>query len=235
MTKFNGFTPVSDKLSIEYDPLTALVYGKIWRYSSKSGVCTASIDRMSSELGISKRTFHRKAKLLITDEYLQIKKRPGFTDEYSTTKKLEYETTISEVVTESHGGMTESQHPVTESHGGSDTESHEDSIEDSIEDTNKDVNNFSILSAAFWTISGIPEPKPGGRGWDDWSDGIEDLIKIGATIDEMKQAKIILDEGGYSCTRPGAIIKTIVNSRKNSKRQPNSQNKVSNRPLPKGV
>ena len=49
MNKIEGFTPASDKLCAEFDPITALVYGKIWSYYDSKGKCTASLERIAEE------------------------------------------------------------------------------------------------------------------------------------------------------------------------------------------
>lgn len=107
---------------------------------------------------------------------------------------------------------------VTKRYTETETESEEETEKE------KDINiRFSKLSSTFWSITGIPVPSAGGRGWDDWEDGINQLLKIDATTDEMKKAKIILDEGGYNCTRPGALVNTITNMRNKSLRKKQSQ------------
>lgn len=89
----------------------------------------------------------------------------------------------------------------------------------------QDINdNFSVLSSAFWNLSGIPIPSFGGRGWSDWEDGINELLKINATPEEMKAAKVIIDESDkYTCSRPGALVKTIINSRNKKNRKKETQ------------
>ena len=91
---------------------------------------------------------------------------------------------------------------------------------------------FSKLSAAFWTHSGIPEPSTGGRGWSDWEDGVNDLLKIAATTVEIRTACKVLDEAGYNYTGPASIVKTIVNGRKKARTSKPAQ---VTRPLPIGL
>jgi len=73
------------------------------------------------------------------------------------------------------------------------------------------------LSSTFWTTSRIPEPSPGGRGWNDWQDGLDQLIKIDAAEAEITSAVKILDDNKYSYGSPGSLVKTIVNMRKADK------------------
>lgn len=70
------------------------------------------------------------------------------------------------------------------------------------------------LSSTFWTASKIPEPSSGGRGWSDWQDGLDQLVKIEATEAELISAIKILDDNNYSYGGPGSLVKTIVNMRK---------------------
>ena len=80
-----------------------------------------------------------------------------------------------------------------------------------------DAKKRRQLSDAFYTLSKIPQPNPGSRGYTDWMDGIDRLIKIESTVDEMMAAKIILDEAGYTYNSPGSFVRTIVNMRKTNK------------------
>lgn len=89
------------------------------------------------------------------------------------------------------------------------------------------------LSSKFWTASKIPEPSPGGRGWNDWQDGLDDLLKIKATVDEIEPAILKLDEIGYGYTGPGSIVKTILNNRKAPIRKQTKKDCA--RPMPKGL
>jgi DNA-binding Lrp family transcriptional regulator len=67
------FTPVPDKLVEQYGYITALVYGKIWRYCDWSGTdqCTASLNTLSTQLGISKNTLVRKLNILMKDGWIK--------------------------------------------------------------------------------------------------------------------------------------------------------------------
>ena len=71
MNKIEGFTPASDYLCQKHDPITALVYGKVWRYWDAYGKCSASLSRIAGELGISDKTAARKLKVLEKDGYVE--------------------------------------------------------------------------------------------------------------------------------------------------------------------
>ena len=95
MDKITGFTPASDYLCKEYDPLTALVYGKVRRYTEWGGKCSASQKRIAEELGMSARTVGRKLKILIDDGYIwTLSKELGKPTIYVPAKKIAYRTEI---------------------------------------------------------------------------------------------------------------------------------------------
>ena len=99
MDKITGFTPASDYLCKEYDPLTALVYGKVRRYTEWGGKCSASQKRIAEELGMSARTVGRRLSNLIKDGYISaLSKKQGSTTVYVPTKKIAYRTEIRETV-----------------------------------------------------------------------------------------------------------------------------------------
>lgn len=94
------------------------------------------------------------------------------------------------------------------------------------------IYRMSAISSAFWTASKIPEPAIGGRGWQSWNDGVDALMKIEATPEEVAAAVEKLDALGYGYTDPGSTVKTIVNMRKPQKQK---ADKKQIRPLPKGL
>lgn len=87
----SGFTPAPDVLIRDYGYMTALVWGKVWRYCQMSdGVCRAALDRISTELGMSYSTILRHIKPLCDDGYLydstpELKNKPHI---YSDTGKI---------------------------------------------------------------------------------------------------------------------------------------------------
>lgn len=70
--QLNGFTPVIDGMIPEVGAMTALVFGKAWRYCQMSdGVCKASQDRIADELGLSRATINTHLSKLVEAEYLE--------------------------------------------------------------------------------------------------------------------------------------------------------------------
>ncbi len=87
-----SFSPAPDILLKLLDPYTALVYGKIARFSMmKDRVCKASIGRIAQELGMSEDTVHRKIQLLKEKRLIE-DLTPGLRNvphEYQLTTRLD--------------------------------------------------------------------------------------------------------------------------------------------------
>lgn len=116
------FTPAPELLIEKYDAITALVFGRIWRYcQGKERACTASLETIANDLGFSTRTVMRKISMLIKDGYIQDEK-PGAryqTHRYIDTKKAENE------IKELEEAKKNAAVYVTESHTVCDLKSHE--------------------------------------------------------------------------------------------------------------
>lgn len=68
----DGFTPVIDGMIPEVGAMTALVFGKAWRYCQMpDGVCKASQDRIADELGLSRATINTHISKLVEAGYLE--------------------------------------------------------------------------------------------------------------------------------------------------------------------
>lgn len=119
----SGFTPAPDVLIKRYGYVTALVWGKIWRYCQMpDGVCRAKLEKIAGDLDMSIRTIIRHIDPLVADGYLRDttpnrKNRPHI---YADTGKIRIRVNVEAAMTESHGA-------VTESHGHRDRESLEES------------------------------------------------------------------------------------------------------------
>ena len=124
----SGFTPAPDVLIQNYGYITALTWGRVWRYcQGPEGICYASLETIAGELGMSVRNVIRHIKKLCADQYLEdttpnYRNRPHV---YRDTGKLRIRI-IADV--EHSGGMTQSHSRVTESQGQSDSESLEERI-----------------------------------------------------------------------------------------------------------
>jgi hypothetical protein len=72
LAEVDGFTPVIDRLAQECGAITALVFGRVWRYCQmKDGVCNASLETIASGIGMSPWTVERHIKTLVKAGYLE--------------------------------------------------------------------------------------------------------------------------------------------------------------------
>ena len=138
----SGFTPAPDVLIKKYGFVTALVWGRIWRYCQMSdSVCRAKIETLAAELGMSDRTIIRHIDPLVEDGYLKdmtpdLRNRPHL---YADTGKLRIRISIEATMTESQSGVTQSHSAMTLSHPQGDRESHEESIKKQVKKNTTDM------------------------------------------------------------------------------------------------
>ena len=175
----SGFTPAPDALIKKYGYMTALVWGRIWRYCQMSdGVCRAKIETIAAELGMSDRTIFRHIEPLVEDGYLKdmtpdLRNRPHL---YADTGKLRIKIFIEATMTESQSRLTQSRSTTTQSQSQTDRESDEESIKKEIK-KKKTTPDFSTLRKI---IEGTLT--------------IENAIAVGVTVtEEMRQAAAARD------------------------------------------
>ncbi len=117
LAKVDGWTPAIDSITSKHGVIASIVFGRIWRYCQGSeGACTASLETIADELGLSRRTVIRKVAELVADGYLK-DETPGrrhAPHRYFDTGKAGLEIAV---------GVTESPLGVTESHTRCDRES----------------------------------------------------------------------------------------------------------------
>jgi len=71
LMQVDGFTPVIDEIVQDIGLMPAVVFGRVWRYCQmKDGVCSASLERIGGEIGVSRKTVQRYVKLLCESGYL---------------------------------------------------------------------------------------------------------------------------------------------------------------------
>jgi hypothetical protein len=106
ITEVSGFIPVFDVVSEFYDdPITALVFGRMWNYfGMKDGVCKAGLERLASEMRISRATVIRHIEKLCSDKFIidltpDRRNRPH---EYKDGGKIVMKGSLSAGVSESH-------------------------------------------------------------------------------------------------------------------------------------
>jgi DNA-binding Lrp family transcriptional regulator len=108
----SGFTPAPDVLIRRYGYVTALVWGRVWRYCQMSdSVCRASLEKIAGEIGMSERTVIRHLDALVAGNYLkdktpELKNKPHV---YVDTGKIRIRISIEATMTESQPAMTQSQ------------------------------------------------------------------------------------------------------------------------------
>jgi DnaD/phage-associated family protein len=72
LTEVDGFTPVIDDVVEATSLMTAVVFGRIWRFCQMpDGVCNASLEKIAESIGIDKATVMRHAKTLVDAGYLE--------------------------------------------------------------------------------------------------------------------------------------------------------------------
>lgn len=123
LAKVGGFTPIIDKVAKDTCLMSAVVFGRMWRYSQmKDAVCKASLKNIAEELNISPATVMRHTKKLCAAGYLKdltpgLRNRPHV---YVDTGKAGRQRAIvkNNDVAESKSGVAESQSGVAESNVG---------------------------------------------------------------------------------------------------------------------
>lgn len=72
LSEVGGFTPVIDAVVEDVGLMTAVVFGRIWRHCQmEDGVCKASLETISSGIGVDKATVMRHAEKLCQRGYLK--------------------------------------------------------------------------------------------------------------------------------------------------------------------
>ncbi len=72
LRKAGGFTPVIDGLVERHGAITALVFGRVWRFcQGRAGVCSASLGTIAGSLHLDRTTVWRHLRRLVKAGYLQ--------------------------------------------------------------------------------------------------------------------------------------------------------------------
>jgi len=146
-----GFTPLMDILVSQYQGIiTAAVFGRVWRYcQGPYGACSASLQKIANELGISYATVIRHIKALCADGYLEdttpnLKNRPHI---YLDTGKVRLQVLLKAGPSESKSALSESASTLSESKSHSIRKTDEDTIRDKPkEKENKDIELFESFT-----------------------------------------------------------------------------------------
>jgi DNA-binding Lrp family transcriptional regulator len=72
LAEVNGFTPVIDVILKDVGVMSAVVFGRMWRYCQmKDGVCNASLETIANELSVDRTTVIKHIATLIEHGYLK--------------------------------------------------------------------------------------------------------------------------------------------------------------------
>lgn len=120
LANVDGFTPVIDGLVDEVGLMSAVVFGRIWRYCQmEDKVCKAALEKIGESIGVDKATVQRHAKELCEAGYLvdltpELRNRPHV---YADTGKAGLSVTISGVAQRKakKSGVAEKKATVAES------------------------------------------------------------------------------------------------------------------------
>jgi len=190
LAQVKGFTPVIDTLVEEIGLMPALVYGVVWRYCQmEDGICRASLEKIGSRIGISRKTVERHIKELCRAGYLKdmtpdLRNRPHI---YANTGRAKIVGLVeaqvaqtespTKTITQSESLSTQSESPTR-----SDRESDEDSIKREIKERIDPL--VDIFTRAIQASGNGHKPRP--RGWENVSDDefaicqrVADLWKAG--------------------------------------------------------
>ncbi len=113
ISTISGVTPAPDVLVNLYGFVTALVWGRVWRYCQMhDGVCRASTENIAQGLGMSVRTIIRHLDTLCTDGFLfdmtpDLRNKPHI---YADTFKIKVRVSFEVGMTESHSGYDRESH-----------------------------------------------------------------------------------------------------------------------------
>jgi hypothetical protein len=95
LTEVEGWSPVIDSIVAELGPITAVVFGVVWRYCQmEKGTCTASQEIIASRSGIARQNVIRHLKRLVAAGYLSETIIKGIGAIYSDTGKAGLTQTI---------------------------------------------------------------------------------------------------------------------------------------------
>lgn len=178
LANVDGFTPVIDGLVDEVGLMSAVVFGRVWRYCQmEDQVCKASLETIADSIGVDRVTVMRHIKELCERGYLEdltpdLRNRPHV---YVDTGKAGLTLSISGVAqsntrkngvtqrnvaeSESNSTMTQRNVTVSESHLNKD-------LKKEVKDTNKDnllevirLLAYSIFTdiQAWWNVRAILE------------------------------------------------------------------------------
>jgi len=108
-----GWTPLITALVEEMGLITAVVFGRVWRYcQGERGECVASQESIAKDLGLVPRTVRNHLKRLVIEGYLEAVERPGMPTRYHDTGKAGLRLSIDAIpATNTYTQELDSYHP----------------------------------------------------------------------------------------------------------------------------
>lgn len=233
----DGFTPVIDSIVEDLGLMSAVVFGRIWRYCQMDDkVCKASLEKIGEGIGVDRATAMRHAKELCDAGYLKdltpdLRNRPHV---YADTGKAGISIAISGVaqrnvkkqtVAESNTTVAQSNTTVAESKLNKDLKKE---LEETKAEANKTVDYILETSrkVKYQNRDKLPEPylpfadlynqltgqEPTKRVIMDWMQTFEEWKQEGLSPDHIRAAyqHATRPEGGFLVGRPGSLTNTAV-------------------------
>jgi DNA-binding Lrp family transcriptional regulator len=108
LAEVDGFTPVIDTVVADTDLVSAVVFGRIWRFCQmKDGICNASLETIAEDIGMDRASVMRHAKKLVDAGYLkdltpELRNHPHT---YADTGKASLHVGVSGVAHSNTGGI----------------------------------------------------------------------------------------------------------------------------------
>ncbi len=186
MTKTSGFTPYFDIVAKETDPMSALVFGLVWRYEKlNKRRCTAAAQTIADVLGISTKTVYRKLAGLTKKDWITdlTPDRTNRPHDYQTKRKIEIEI----------AARTESLSARTESPSHTDTESHKETKKKPKEESQYNIN-MRELTNEFCKLTKVGQPDWASPSTVQkmWRTPLNAMFKM--TDKDMARTKLVLKE-----------------------------------------
>ena len=225
LSELDGFTPVIDCLAREHGLVTAAVYGRIWRYCQmKDGVCQASLETLSQDIGLNKATIMRHAQKLVEAGYLEdttpdLRNHPHT---YRDTGKLTITSKISVAqcntsnasVADSNASVADSNASVAESQLKKDLKK---PFKRDIAPATPRLTDFQNSQQAFITtfcqLTGVPEPPHKSKSFGVlWGSPSAEVVKAlnGESLEYLTLAVTRLRAGKMTISTPKSVVGTIM-------------------------
>ena len=217
--KYKGFTIVPDFIVQEYGAVAGLIFGKIARYCewSDMNVCTASNQRLATELGMGESTIRKWKDILEEKGYLKVTGKVGFTDSVAV---------IAEMVMQMEGSLQDSAPPATEQRPPPLQDSDKEYIKNT-KDTSAPAVKGDLLDGIlasqgeepslvripvdcvdfyreFCHVSNMQATKP---ETSDWIKTFREWVQLGVKTSDISKMYQYARDNDWGIARPGSVTK----------------------------